>query len=246
MPARLLPGLALCLLLAPLAGAGRLTSCAVPVGDGVPPGGLRVTALPSLAGAKPVQEEGGTAPLSSLVLWVVWVLFLVWVSGPSRRGPGGSRPLAQAAEVEALGWLEVESHEERDWSLFPGDTPQEGPCGPQDWALPPQTPHLGAECPDSRPGGQGLLWGPPSDAPTSHHGVSTLLMTMGQTPSPGPSLLLCPPPGALRGGAESALSPDDQALHPGRRGLAQPVSRVPPSRPLRRAAGHALLAFLHV
>nr|XP_020768892.1 otospiralin [Odocoileus virginianus texanus] len=27
-------------------------------GGGVPPGGLRVTALPSLAGAKPVQEEG--------------------------------------------------------------------------------------------------------------------------------------------------------------------------------------------
>ena len=193
MPARLLPGLALCLLMAPLAGAGRLTPCAVPVGGGVPPGGLRVTALPSLAGAKPVQEEGGTVPLSSLVLWVVWVLFLVWVSGPSRRGPGGSQPLAQAAEAEALGWLEGESHVERDWSLFPGDTPQEGLCGPQDRALPPQTTHLGAEHPDSRPGGQGLLWGPPSDAPTSHQGVSTLLMTMGPDPLPWPRSPPLPP-----------------------------------------------------
>lgn len=165
MPARLLPGLALCLLLAPLAGGGRLPSCAVPVGGGVLPGHLGVIALPSLAGAKPVQEEGGTVLLSSLASGVVWVLFLV-LGAQSRKkwGPGGSWPLAQAGGAEALGQLEVKPQRERDWSLFPGDTPgRRDPLRPPGPGMPTSdSPSWGRA---SRPGGQGLLWVLPRTPP---------------------------------------------------------------------------------
>ena len=248
MPARLPPGLVLCLLLAPLAGGGRLSSCAVPVGGGVPPRGLGVTALPSLAGAKPVQEEGGTVWLLPLVSWVVWVLFLVLgVQSRQKGGPGGSHALPQAGEAEALDQLEVEPHRERDWSLFPGDTLGRGTPAPPGPGLPTSdSPSWGRA---SRPGDQGLLWAPlgrPHIPPRCLHQLS-VSRTTGPDPPPLAPVPSSAPSQGLRGaGPTQPASRTTRRCAPGHRGLAQPLSRLPPSRPPRRAAGHALLAFLHV
>ena len=223
MLARLPPGLALCLLLAPLAGGGHLSSCAVPVGGGVPPGGLRVTALPSLAGAKPVQEEGGTVWLSSLVSWVVWVLFLVL--GVQSRQKGGRVAVTLCPKlVRRKPWV--------SWRSSPTGRGTGASSLGTHWAggtLHP--PGLGMPTSDSpsrgrvsRPGDQGPS-GPPSGAPTSHHGVSTSSVSpgrRGQTPLPWPR---SPPPPQARGSeGQGQLSP-----LPGRPGAVPPGTAGWPS-----------------
>ncbi|XP_040087933.1 otospiralin isoform X1 [Oryx dammah] len=112
MPACLLPGLALCLLLAPLAGA------------------------------KPVQEEGGTVLLSSLVSGVVWVLFLVL--GAQSRQKGGPVAVGLWPKlVKRKPWVSWRSSPRRRGTGASSlGTHQAGgtPCAPQDQACPPQTP----------------------------------------------------------------------------------------------------------
>lgn len=236
MPACLLPGLALCLLLVPLAGGGRLPSCAVPVGGGVLPGHLGVTALPSLAGAKPLQEEGGTVLLSSLASGVVWVLFLVLGAQSWQKGGRVAVGLWPKL-VERKPWV--------SWRLSPRGrgtgasslgTHRAGgtPCAPQDQACPPQTPHLGAECP-----GLGARVSSGS-SPRRPHIPPRCFHLLSVSRTTGPD---------TRGSEGQGRQPTPGMIRlcaPGHCGLAQPLSRVPSSRPLCRAAGHALLAFLRV
>ena len=248
MLARLPPGLALCLLLAPLAGGGHLSSCAVPVGGGVLPGGLRVTALPSLAGAKPVQEEGGTVWLSSLVSWVVWVLFLVL--GVQSRQKGGRVAVTLCPKlVRWKPWV--------SWRSSPTGRGTGASSLGTHWAggtpSPPRTGHAHLRLPilgqSVQAWGPGSLWAPlgrPHIPPRCLHQLSVSRTTGPDSPPLAPVPSSAPSQGLRGAGPTQPASRRTRCCAPRHRGLAQPLNWVPPSRPLRRAAGHALLAFLHI
>lgn len=166
---------------------------------------------------------------------------------PAEGGPGGSHPLPQAGEAEALGQLEVEPHRERDWSFFPGDT-----LGRRD-PSPPRTGHAHLRLPISgqsvQAWGPGSLWAPlgrPHIPPRCLHQLSVSRTTGPDSPPLAPVPSSAPSQGLRGAGPTQPASRRTRCCAPRHRGLAQPLNWVPPSRPLRRAAGHALLAFLHI
>lgn len=120
----LLPGVALCLLLGPLAGE-QLRCLFMPLGTAGAGGScpeLSWVTVPFFAGAKPVQDEGGTASAS--------VSFLLSVGWGGEEGLGGCCFAFSGGQDEGEPWFcwRWSRCPQRDWNPFPRLCPP-GPWG---------------------------------------------------------------------------------------------------------------------